>query len=306
MSREHIEIPANGHTALDAVEENRFAPTCTEIGGYDMVVYCAVCDEELSREHHDIDALGHAPATEWTEDLTPTCTTVGSKSHHCTRCDEKLDVTEIPANGHNHVATMIDPTCTEQGYTTHTCHCGDTYVDSYVDALGHTETIDAAIAPTCTDTGLTEGKHCSVCNEVLLAQEVVPATGHAYTAVVRDPTCTEKGYTAHTCHCGDVYVDSEVEALGHIPSDWIVDAEAQIGVEGSKHKECTTCGETLETGTIEALLAETDEETEAESKQDDPKPSNSCSSNVNASVFFVVILAEISALFFVKRKKKNC
>ena len=47
---------------------------------------------------------------------------------------------------------------------------------------GHTEVIDEAKAPTCTETGLTEGKHCSVCGEVLTAQTVIPETGHTYTA----------------------------------------------------------------------------------------------------------------------------
>ncbi len=44
----------------------------------------------------------------------------------------------------------------------------------------HVEAVDAAVDPTCTETGLTEGKHCSDCGEVLVAQEVVEATGHAY------------------------------------------------------------------------------------------------------------------------------
>ena len=35
----------------------------------------------------------------------------------------------------------------------------------------HTEIIDAAVAPTCTSAGKTEGKHCSVCGEVLTAQQ---------------------------------------------------------------------------------------------------------------------------------------
>ena len=42
--------------------------------------------------------LGHAWSTEWTVDVEPTSETAGSKSHHCTRCDEKKDVTEIPSS----------------------------------------------------------------------------------------------------------------------------------------------------------------------------------------------------------------
>lgn len=45
----------------------------------------------------------------------------------------------------------------------------------------HTVVTDAAIAPTCTDAGKTEGSHCSICNTVIVAQEVVAATGHKYT-----------------------------------------------------------------------------------------------------------------------------
>ena len=42
-----------------------------------------------------------------------------------------------------------------------------------------------------------------------------PEHQHDYTAVVTDPTCTEKGYTTYTCACGDSYVADEVEAAGH-------------------------------------------------------------------------------------------
>ncbi|MBQ8428154.1 MAG: hypothetical protein IJX18_02745, partial [Clostridia bacterium] len=38
---------------------------------------------------------------------------------------------------------------------------------------------------------------------------------HAYTDAVTAPTCTEDGYTTHTCECGDSYVDTYVDELGH-------------------------------------------------------------------------------------------
>lgn len=41
----------------------------------------------------------------------------------------------------------------------------------------HTVVIDPAITPTETTPGRTEGKHCSVCNTILVAQKVIPVTG---------------------------------------------------------------------------------------------------------------------------------
>ena len=82
---------------------------------------------------------------------------------------------------HSYTQTVTEPTCTEQGYTTHTCTvCGDSYVDSYVSALNHLEVVDAAVPAICTEAGKTEGKHCSICNTVLVAQEEIPALGHKY------------------------------------------------------------------------------------------------------------------------------
>jgi len=47
------------------------------------------------------------------------------------------------------------------------------------------------------------------------AEPEEPAHRCRYTAVVTEPTCTEKGYTTYTCRCGDSYVDDYVDALGH-------------------------------------------------------------------------------------------
>ena len=53
------ETAALGHTEGEAVTENNVDPTCTEAGSYDSVVYCSVCDAEISRNTVTVPALGH-------------------------------------------------------------------------------------------------------------------------------------------------------------------------------------------------------------------------------------------------------
>ena len=74
---------------------------------------------------------------------------------------------------------------------------------------------------------------------------------HAHSSKVVAPTCTEKGYTEHTCECGDSYRDSYVDALGHSFGEWKVVLEATEEKEGLKERVCA-CGE-KETEAIEKL-----------------------------------------------------
>ena len=72
----------------------------------------------------------------------------------------------------------------------------------------------------------------------------VEAHEHSYTAVVTAPTCTEKGYTTHTCSCGDSYVDTYVDALGHAWDNGKVTKEPTETETGVKTFTCTRCHET--------------------------------------------------------------
>ena len=116
-----------------------------------------------------------------------------------------------------------------------------------IDALGHTEVVDKGYDPTCTTSGLTDGKHCSVCDEVLVKQEVISAKGH--TEVVDKgygATCTDAGLTdgKHCSVCDEVLVKQEViKAKGHT-----------IGVIPAKAPTCSQVGLTQGRGCLNCDL----------------------------------------------------
>ena len=147
---------------------------------------------------------------------------------------------------------LEEATCAAAGLKVKYCiMCGEA-VEEEIAVLPHTEVVDAAVEPTCTETGLTEGSHCDVCGEVLVAQEVIEKLDHDYEAVVTEATCTEDGFTTYTCKvCGDTYVSDHVEELGHVYDGKEIDPTCTE--YGCYRCTCTVCGYTHETSIVDAL-----------------------------------------------------
>ena len=104
---------------------------------------------------------------------------------------------------------------------------------------------------------------------------------HEYMSAVTPPTCTEKGFTTHTCDCGHSYIDSTVPAAGHsyvmrydasghfeecsVCTDkkpvtahkfgaWEITVPATYSAPGERQRKCVTC-EYVETEVIPQLAA---------------------------------------------------
>ena len=94
-------------------------------------------------------------------------------------------------------------------------------------------------------------KYASYSSSSYASFRCVEAHEHSYTAVVTPPTCTEKGYTTHTCACGDSYVDTYVDALGHAWDSGKVTKQPTVTETGVRTYTCTRCNAT-KTETIPA------------------------------------------------------
>ena len=163
---------------LNAAGEGTLASGVT--GEETAVVLANICEDYYG---------SHLYSTEWTVDIEATCTTSGSKSHHCERCGAKGSITEIPVLGHKWgepVYTWSDDyaACT----ATRTCKNDASHTESAT----ATVTSEQTQSPTCTEMG--EMTYTATFTEEWAEEQTkiedIPATGHHYV----NGYCTECGH----------------------------------------------------------------------------------------------------------------
>ena len=259
------ELAALGHTEAAAVEENRVEATCTVAGSYDLVVYCSVCGEELSRENNTIEALGHDLVHH--EGLDPTCTEKGHNEYDtCSRCDYTT-YQELAALGHRGFNAVeenkVEATCTAAGgydlvvYFS-VCHKELSRENKILEALGHNLVHHDGLAPTCTEKGHTAYDTCSRCD--YRTYQELAALGHSGFSVVEEnrveATCTVTGSYDLVVYCSVCHKELSrqnkiLEALGHnlVHHDALAPTCTEKGYES--YDTCTRCDYT----TYKELLA---------------------------------------------------
>ena len=186
-------------------------------------------------------ALGHDfPEENYISDGNATCEQDGTKTARCVRygsgdCRETHTKTdEGSVLGHRFLEADYvpngDATCEQDGTKTAKCirygsgGCRETHTKTDTgSALTHLPVNDQGYPPTCTDAGLTDGSHCGRegCDKIFTPQASIDPTGHSYTSVVTPPTCTEDGYTTHTCAvCRHRYTSDITARLSHYYGEW--------------------------------------------------------------------------------------
>ncbi|MDE7087817.1 MAG: hypothetical protein K2O67_06465, partial [Clostridia bacterium] len=187
----------------------------------------------------------HTHSMTKTDAVAAECTTPGNKAYwQCSICNKyfsdevgitevELESTVIAATGHDYASAWT----TDGSNHWHVCNNGCGVKDSDGEHTGGTATC-------------TQKATCTVCSTQygeLAAHDLVHHEA-------KSPKCTEVGWNAYdTCNNCDYTTYVEIAATGHTKSDWIVDDEPTCTEEGTKHKECTVCHTSLETGTIDMI-----------------------------------------------------
>ena len=253
-------IPAKGHVKGEVKIENATESTCEKGGSYDEVVYCTVCNKELSRTTVKTEAKGH----KWDNGKVttePTCTEEGVKTFQCMVCG-KTKTEKVSALGHNWNEDFTvdkESTCEETGLKSIHCkRCDEKKDETTIPAKGHVKgevKIENVTESTCEKGGsYDEVIYCTVCNKELSRTTVkTEAKGHVKGEVkienATESTCEKGGSYDEVIYCTVCNKELsrttvKTEAKGHKWNNGKVTTEPTYAEEGVKTYTCTACGAT--------------------------------------------------------------
>lgn len=236
------------------------------------------------------------------EALAATCTKEGlTTGMHCATCKEIIVAQEkVPMLEHTYTAATCEKpaTCTvcgktngnplehnfgewikvSEGLEKRECqNCSHFETKEIYPVHTHKEEVLASKDATCTEAGLTEGKKCSECGEILVAQTTIEATGHSFgdwykeseTMEKRDckncshfetkeikvehthnfgnwftvinAGCVTEGEEQRFCDSCSEYESRKTKATGHELGDWYIDVPATLTKEGVEKRDCKNC-----------------------------------------------------------------
>ena len=279
VSIDDVIIPMLGK----CTEHNYVDGVCTVCGEHNCVGGTATCTDKAvctvcGREYGSLDFSAHA----WDNGsvtLAPTCEEKGTKTFTCQYDANHTYTEELAALGHTEKTLEgKNATCTENGLTEGVmCTTCDKVLvpQTLVLANGHTDEDKNYVCDvcneelctehkevsvpgkdaTCTEAGLTEGKKCSVCGDVIVAQEEIAALGHTEkTLEGKAPTCTEPGLTeGKECSvCGEILaVQAEIITDGHKYEANVTEPTCEA--DGYTTYTCSVCGDSYVADETEAL-----------------------------------------------------
>lgn len=224
--------------------------TCTAMGEKTRTCECG------EKELFPVAKLSHS-FSEWTVIDNATCRETGKEGRECACGEKETRIIDKLEHSYGDWIITKDATCKEEGSKYRVCSTCNLKIESNIEkSLNHTEVIDVAVAATCSEFGKTEGKHCSVCDKILVYQKKVAKLDHTDGEWITDAeaTCTTNGSKHQVCSvCNDTLRTETTNAFGHTDGEWITDAEATCTTNGSRHQVCAVCNDTLLTETISAF-----------------------------------------------------